>query len=336
VIGYYAHHHGAGHVNRALSIARQLGDDLTILSSAARPAGWTGGWLALPRDTDLPPIDPEAQGALHWAPVGSAGLASRMALISSWLLTARPDVFVVDVSVEVAALVRLHGIRVVVVGQPGLRVDDAHTLGYHLADAIIGCWPESVHPVQTRDGVPSRLEAVGGISRIPIARSTGVRGNLIAVINGSGGRGQSALDLVVDDARRQLPGYEWAVLSGASQNEVAGTLAEAALAFGHCGENVVAEIAAARVPAVLVPEQRPFDEQYFLAREIARCGLPARIVEPGQRVEWPAIIRDLSASNPHGWSAWVDGDAAARAARIIERVAGRGLQSAQRSMSGAA
>lgn len=325
MIGYYAHHHGAGHVNRALAIAEHLGDDVTILSSAARPLGWKGRWIALPRDTDLPPVDPGAHGALHWVPAGSTGLASRMALISSWLLTARPDVFVVDVSVEVAALVRLHGVRVVVVGQPGLRVDDAHTFGYRIADAIIGCWPASVHPLRTLDESARRVDAVGGISRIPIALHAANRAHQIAVINGTGGRSPSALSRVVDDAREHLPGFEWVVLNGASQEEVACTLAESVVVFGHCGENVVAEIAAARVPAVLVPEQRPFDEQRFLGNEIALFDVPARVVEVGEIVDWPAVMSCLTAFNPDRWSAWVDGEAAQRAARVIERVAALGL-----------
>ena len=50
MIGYYVHHHGRGHLHRALSVARELDGCLVGLSTLDRPAEWTGAWIDLPDD----------------------------------------------------------------------------------------------------------------------------------------------------------------------------------------------------------------------------------------------------------------------------------------------
>ena len=47
----------------------------------------------------------------------------------------------VDVSAEVAWLVRLHGVPTVTVVQPGDRADDAHVAAYRSASALVAPWP---------------------------------------------------------------------------------------------------------------------------------------------------------------------------------------------------
>jgi len=42
VIGYYVHHLGHGHLHRALSVARTLGEPVTGFSSLPPPADWPG------------------------------------------------------------------------------------------------------------------------------------------------------------------------------------------------------------------------------------------------------------------------------------------------------
>ena len=145
MIGYYVHHQGDGHVTRAAAIADRLGGEpVTGLSSRPRPDAWRGPWLQLARDDDPPAAigaDPTAGGALHWAPSGHPGLRERMAQIAAWVATNAPRMMVVDVSVEVAVLVRTMGVPTVVMGMPGARDDRAHQLAYRMADAIIAPWP---------------------------------------------------------------------------------------------------------------------------------------------------------------------------------------------------
>ena len=49
MIGYYAHHQGAGHVTRMQAVAAALDEPVWGLSSAPRPAGWSSGWTELAR-----------------------------------------------------------------------------------------------------------------------------------------------------------------------------------------------------------------------------------------------------------------------------------------------
>ena len=122
MIGYYVHHVGTGHLNRAREVARVAGTAVTGLSSLPAPDDWPGEWVQLERDdagaSDGSARDPSAGGRLHWVPLGDTGLRQRMASLSSWIEHARPDVLVSDVSVEVTLLARLHGVRVVSVVMP--------------------------------------------------------------------------------------------------------------------------------------------------------------------------------------------------------------------------
>ena len=88
MIGYYVHHHGTGHLHRALTVAPHLPDEVTGLSSLPRPDGWVGPWVLLPRDDSAESYDGAdvtAEGLLHWVPVGDTGLRTRMADISAWI-----------------------------------------------------------------------------------------------------------------------------------------------------------------------------------------------------------------------------------------------------------
>jgi hypothetical protein len=145
MIGYYIHHQGSGHRHRASSVQRLAEVEITGLSTAPRPADWLAAWVDLPDDAGRgPEQDVTAHGRLHYVPLHSRGLSARMAMISAWVETARPEAMVVDVSVEVALLARLHGLPVVVVAQPGRRGDAAHRLAYDVASTVLAPWPQQL------------------------------------------------------------------------------------------------------------------------------------------------------------------------------------------------
>ncbi|MFM9921309.1 glycosyltransferase [Lacisediminihabitans sp. H27-G8] len=324
MIGYYVHHRGSGHLHRALAVASEMDAAVTILSSLPRPASWTGGWVQLPLDTDADPVDVTAGGALHWVPLDSAGLSDRMSAISHWLAEYRPTTVVVDVSVEVSALVRLHGIRVVTYAQPGDRRDAAHNFGYQMASAIIAPWPTEFRPSEVAQTVAQNLVHVGSISRFrvsPTLQRPDPGLLRIAVMNGSGGRGQSALETVVAEAQAAVPGAVWVWLIGKSSDQIEHELRSVSLVFAHCGQNAVAEIAACRTPAILVPEDRPHEEQHQFASAISTSDFPAVVCNPGEGVDWASIISHAHSLDGQRWSHFVDGRAAERAAAVISRVA---------------
>lgn len=335
VTGYYIHHHGHGHLHRAGTIARAAarshGTVVTGLSSRARPAGWFGPWVTLADDAgsaEPTPDNPTAFGRLHWVPTGHAGLRSRAAAVSAWIAAADPAVMVVDVSVEVALLARLHGVPVVSMGMPGFRHDPAHEIGYGVSDLVIGPWPAAASR-WLHGGTPDdRLVAVGAISRFsPIDGPVDVRPGTVVVLNGTGGSPTDPTGLTADlvaAAGRQSADWSLDYLAGAGHwvDDPWSLLSTAEVVVSHCGQNAVAEIAASRRPAILVPADRPFDEQWATARALRELDLPAVVLDrwPAPQ-EWSRLLGRAAALDGADWVRWNDGRGAERAADLIEQVA---------------
>jgi hypothetical protein len=315
VIGYYVHHHGRGHLHRARSIAAHCAEPVTVLSSLPRPGDWVGDWVQLPRDDDGAIHDPTAHGALHWAPLGHTGLRERMSLIAAWIRDAVPSVLMVDVSVEVTALARLLGVPTVVAGMPGHRDDPPHRLGYTLAGTVLAPWPDGFTETGPFAG---KTVHVGAFSRFDGLVPPPASGRTVLVLSGAGGT-----DLTIDDiesAAAATPGWTWRSLGvpgGPSTSDVWPALCEAAVVVTHAGQNAVAETAAARRPAVIIPQRRPFGEQHCTARVLAGAGLA--VTAPGwpTGAQWPWLLAAAERLGGQGWRRWAPGDGARRAAQVL-------------------
>lgn len=317
MIGYYVHHHGKGHLTRAKAVLAHVRGPSTILSSVPGP------WLTLPRDdgTDEGPIvDPAPGGRLHWAPRHHDGLRDRMAAIARWIAQARPRLLVVDVSVEVAVLARTMGVPVVVVAMRGDRLDPVHVLGYDLADALLAPWPAALPepgwPARWRD----KTRYVGAFSRYDGREPAPARPRRVAVLLGAGGT-DTTLDL--DGAAEATPDWTWDVLGarGRWDEDPWPALCAAEVVVTHAGQNAVAEVAAARRPAIVVPQQRPFGEQAATAAALDRGGLALVRDTWPPASEWPATLAAAGDRNGDTWTAWAPGDGSRRAAEIIEEFA---------------
>ncbi|QBX55623.1 hypothetical protein EXE58_09265 [Nocardioides seonyuensis] len=332
MIGYYVHHHGTGHLHRARTVAAALHVPVTGLSSLPRPADWPGAWVQLPLDDQRPggyddAADATARGRLHWVPLRDPGLRRRMTMISAWLDRAGPHALVVDQSVEVCLLARLHGVPVVGLTAPGRRADPAHRLGFDACSELVGAWPEGwtagMLPGLDPE-VSKRFQAVGAVSRFPVrdeavARRPGPP--RAVVLAGTGGDGLTARTLA--RAQEQTPDWEWTVLSrtlGTWHEDPAAVLADADVAVIAPGQNSLAEVAASRVPAVVVPAPRPFDEQHVTAA-VLRQGWPAVVVEDRADAAWRDVLHAARDLDGAAWSRWFDGAAPHRIARLVESVA---------------
>ena len=222
MIGYYAHHQGAGHITRMQAIAAELATPVWGLSSAPEPAGWESGWTALARD-DGPSSndpgrdrDPTAHGVLHWAPLHHEGLARRSEQIARWVVDRRPQALVVDVSVEVTLLGRLCGVPTVVVAMPGQRDDRTHRLAYDAADALLAPWPRGSHGRDWPSHWVDKAWFVGGFSRFdsltpraepaPAERAPAGR-RTVLLLWGAGGR--STREDQVRSAQEATPQWRW-------------------------------------------------------------------------------------------------------------------------------
>ena len=337
MIGYYVHHHGNGHLMRFLAIARELRSPVTGLGSMPRPSAWRGPWVQLERDDSadpvaVPSLDVTARGTLHWVPRHDPGLADRAARLTSWVAATRPACVVVDVSVEVSVLLRLAGVPVVVVAMPGARSDRPHRLAYDLSDALLAPWPAGAHTTGWPDAWRRKLWAVGGISRFDAhtAPSLGPDARVarrdeprrVLLMWGAGGTDVTSADVAA--ARAATPGWQWVERSPRSPSpDLWSDLRAAHVVVTHGGQGAVADVAAARRPAVVVAQRRPFDEQGATAAAVARLGAAVGLRRwPQDPADWPGLLERAVSTGGGGWTAWSSGHGAAEAAARLDALAG--------------
>jgi hypothetical protein len=211
------------------------------------------------------------------------------------------------------------GVPVVVTALPGQRDDRAHQLGYDIADAILAPWP-------ALDGGmciglerhAHKVHHVGGISRFdgraPVeGRHLGDQPTVLA-LSGTGGGADAVLN------PSTIPGWRWT--SAGPDNWLDDpwpALCTADVVITNCGLGALSDVAAARKPAVLLPQPRPHDEQAFTARALARAGLGIVLDQPAG--SWPDILDRAVRSDSTQWPQWSPGHAAADAAAVIVEVA---------------
>jgi hypothetical protein len=311
LIGYYVHHQGDGHRQRALSIARGAPERFVMLGTAL--AQRTDGLRCVELEDDRPAIgaagDPlPAEDCLHYAPLRHAGIRQRVARIAHWIAHARPTLFVIDVSVEVAMLARLAGVPTVYVRLAGQRYDAAHRQAFQAAHGLLVPFHMDLDDVGTPDWIRDKTWYAPGMTRAhPDAPVDDFR---ILVVSGAGGGNWDVAALKA--AAVSLPQYNWRVLG---QSAPAGDIpvnlefcgwvedadqqiATAGIVLGHAGDGIVTSVLAANRPFVCLPQTRPYDEQGSKARRLAEVGAAVvlgRLPDPAQ---WPELIRRARTLNP--------------------------------------
>jgi hypothetical protein len=322
VVGWYAHHLGAGHVARARVVASRMAAEVTILSSATRPDDWPAErWVDLPRDDAASGLDHTAGGVLHWAPLQHSGFGDRMRAIAAWVAEHRPEVFVTDVSVEVALLVRLLGVPVVTFVKPGDRSDRQHQLAYDSATALIATWPRAASIV---GGWQSRWDAkttwVGSFSRFDERVTTPPpQGRRVALVWGAGGT--DVTEEQIEAARRATSDWSWTVCRDVGPDALWQSLQDADVVVGHAGQNVVSEVAAARRGSVIIAQRRPHDEQHFTVRGLEAAGVGHGLPDWPEPEAWPSLLESAARIDVDRWRRWTDGTGASRCAALIDSLA---------------
>ncbi|MCH5641228.1 hypothetical protein [Gordonia sp. ABSL49_1] len=330
MIGYYIHHQGMGHRMRAEAIAASstvpfvaltsLADDAVPLSDSAFDEV-----ITLDRDdTAHCPVDVDAGGALHWAPMRDRGLGGRMLQLADFVRDRRPEAVVVDVSVEVTLLLRLLGVPVIVVALPGNRRDGPHRLAHQAASAIIAAWPGDLYRPDWLTEFDAKTTYTGGISRFDGRRVTFDERHRsdVLILTGAGGSVGMPADSD-EDTSRLSPGVMVRRLGGAYApwtDDPWPYLCGAGTVVINAGQGSVADVAAAQRPAIVVPEERPFDEQCCTADTLSRHQLSRVIPSWPVAQEWPSLLRESAAAGPD-WSRWRTAGAARRAAAAVESVA---------------
>ncbi len=334
-VGYYVHHQGAGHLHRALRVARRLDRPVTLLGTGL--AGTDATILDLPDDRLSAAFagedgEPERPASFHYAPLGHDGVRGRMARLAGWMAEADPALVVVDVSVEVALLARLLSVPTVVVRLAGERVDVPHLEAFRAATRLVAPFPAALEAASTPDWVRRKTLYAGLLAERPAALGEG--DGRVVVLLGRGGGGPSGADLVA--AARAVPDRAWHVigLGGAEMAEAAPNLhlhgwvddvpdrlASASVVVGSGGDGVVAAVAAAGKRFVCLPQDRPFREQAAKAEGLARIGAAiVRDVWPAAAA-WPALLAEAERLDPARLAALVPEDAFGALAGAIGAVA---------------
>lgn len=319
MIGYYVHHHGVGHITRASHVARHLRSPVTGFSSLPKPASWPGDWLQLPSDVTHEPCDPAAGGVLHWAPLQHGGYARRMAMLSSHM--AGLDLMVVDVSVEVSLLARLHGVPTVVLAMRGDRSDPPHRMAYDSASALLVPWSQEFPEPWWPTSWTTKSWFVGAMSRFDDHTTVAVPAHGLhrRVLVLFGGGGHDVTESAVTAAAEQTPGWQWTLRSAERPSpDLWKELGEADVVVSHGGNNAVAEVAAAQRPAIIVPQRRPFNEQHHTAAALDRAGICVGLETWPEPDQWRALLERALLLGAAGWSAWNPLDGAVRAARHLD------------------
>ncbi len=327
MIGYYAHHHGSGHVSRAALLARYLDEPTTLLSTA--PSSQTNTFTDIVQLADdasgrTDHSDPSAHGHLHWAPYHHRGLQQRMAQITRWVELARPSVVVVDVSVEVANLVRLQGVPVIMIAMPGDRSDPAHQWGYQLAEHIIAPWTRQIYDPPWLWPFLDRVHYVGSFSRFDAEPPSPAPARMARhglVFGGTGGT--TFTSQALEQLKEGQPNLSWDVIGAETWvDDVWARLCRADVVVSHAGQNAVAEIAAARRATVLVAEPRPHDEQVHTARALAAAGVVR------SATSWESVGNALTAPlvDPAQWALWAPAGAVEVAACVVQETAAAGAR----------
>ena len=168
---------------------------------------------------------------------------------------------------------------------------------------------------------------MGGLSRFdgsprpPVPALGGNRRQRSLLLWGAGGRDADAS--CVEAARRATPGWDWTERSPERPSpDLWAELCAADVVVTHAGQNAVADVAAARAPAVVVAQRRPFDEQAATARAVTPAGDRRRARRPGRRrTGGPTSSRRRDRRGGEGWARWSTGTGGREAAAHLDALA---------------
>jgi hypothetical protein len=334
-IGYYVHHHGDGHRQRALAIAKAAPGCFTLLGT-----GLAG------RTDDIPHIDlsddyggsgqPESRigtgESLHYAPYCHDGIRQRVAAISEWIARAKPSLLVVDVSVEVAMLARLTSTPMVYVRLSGSRRDAPHLDAFRAAVAIVSPFHRDLDDPGVISWVRDKTSYLPGLSRTHTGPKAA--GDSVLVVCGKGGGAFVGDDVAA--AAAATPEMTWraigpvtpprnlpANLSIGGWVEAADKeIANAGVVIGHPGDGLVSAVIATGRPFICLPQPRPFDEQIVKASRLEALGVAVVLRTWPSAAAWPGLLERAKTLDRGAANRLHDPDGAVRAARLLKAFAG--------------
>lgn len=285
---------------------------------------------------------------LHCVPLGVPEVTGTMMAMMEWARDVRPALMVVDVSAEIALLLRLLSVPAIKIRMHGDRNDAFHLAAYDACVGMLAPFDEAIEQADYPEFARARTCYTGGLCTTldPVRDKAEARKSLglpqdreiILAVSGGGGTGTPYAPLTM--AARARPGALWLTIGPihveGHETDFANLvnlgwvespldyIAACDCVVASAGDNTVTEIARVGRPFLCVPEWRYFDEQVAKAREMARVGACATLERwPASCAQWLAALASAQEVDIAAQMRLFSPDAADRAARFIEGWAAR-------------
>ena len=266
--------------------------------------------------------------SLHYSPIGNSNIQKRSHQILDIIYRYHIDLMVIDVSVEVAMLCRAASIPYLYIRLPGIRDDTPHLNAFAGALALLAPYPRLLEATMTPEWVGKKTLYLNFINTtqqkeityhefIKILEKLNTLNlkdweedapTIITVIKGYGGH--KAIDMKLPELRRLLPNAFIISLGpinddirchvdiAAQVNDVTPFIQHSDYLLMACGLNAVAQAYDYATPLVVLPDDRPHQEQEVMAQAL---------IDQGRALSWQQFKTLLSHkqthTNPNGLSA---------------------------------
>ncbi len=277
--------------------------------------------------------------SLHYSPVGNSDIQQRSHKILDTIYQRRIDLMIIDVSVEVAMLCRAASVPYLYVRLPGLRDDEPHLNAFAGALALLAPYPRTLESTKTPEWISQKtlyLDFINTEQRDAQTYQVFIKHlmqlttdekalslmlndkdkdtpTIVTVIKGYGGH--QAIDAKLPELRQLLP-YAFIISLGPIDEDkrhyvdIAVDVSDVTPFIEHsdyllmaCGLNAVAQAYDYATPLVVLPDDRPHQEQEVMAEAL---------IAQGRALSWQQFKDLMIASVTHKLS----GEIANQSARI--------------------
>ena len=246
--------------------------------------------------------------SLHYSPVGNSDIQQRSHKILDTIYQRRIDLMIIDVSVEVAMLCRAASVPYLYVRLPGIRDDVPHLNAFAGALALLAPYPRTLESTKTPEWISQKtlyLDFINTQQRdaqtyqdfikhlmqlITDKKALSLMLNdkdkdtptIVTVIKGYGGH--QAIDAKLPELRQLLP-HAFIISLGPIDEDkrhyvdIAVDVSDVTPFIEHsdyllmaCGLNAVAQAYDYATPLVVLPDDRPHQEQEVMAEALIAQG----------------------------------------------------------------
>ena len=264
--------------------------------------------------------------SLHYSPVGNSDIQQRSHKILDTIYQRRIDLMIIDVSVEVAMLCRAVSVPYLYVRLPGIRDDVPHLNAFAGALALLAPYPRTLESAMTLDWLAKKtlyLDFINTEQRDAQTYQVFIKHlmqlttdekalslmlndkdkdtpTIVTVIKGYGGH--QAIDAKLPELRQLLP-HAFIISLGPIDEDkrhyvdIAVDVSDVTPFIEHsdyllmaCGLNAVAQAYDYATPLVVLPDDRPHQEQEVMAE--------ALIIQ-GRALSWQQFKALMTASVTH-------------------------------------